>query len=62
MRKIINQASKIIEISLKSENRELWKKLLGITLIVLGMISAKLSGDGTAMIMLMFIGTAAILG
>lgn len=61
MRKIINQASKIIEISLKSENRELWKKLLGIALIALGMISAKLSGDGTAMIMLMFIGTAAIL-
>ncbi len=35
-------------------------KLLGASLIVIGILSAKLTGDGTAMIMMFFIGITAI--
>lgn len=35
-------------------------KLLGVSLIVIGILSAKLTGDGTAMIMMFFIGITAI--
>lgn len=35
-------------------------KLLGTSLIVVGILSAKLTGDGTAAIMMLFMGLAAI--
>lgn len=36
-------------------------KLLGASLIVLGILSAKLTGDGTAAIMMLFMGLSAII-
>lgn len=36
-------------------------KLLGASLIVLGILSAKLTGDGTAAVMTFFIGLSAII-
>lgn len=36
-------------------------KLLGASLIALGILSAKLTGDGTAMMMTFFIGLSAII-
>lgn len=42
--------------------RTLFNHLCGIALIAVGMLSAKLTGDGTAAVMLFVMGLAAFLG
>lgn len=45
---------------LRNAARTLFNRLCGIALITVGMISAKFTGDGTAAVMLLVMGLAAI--
>lgn len=47
---------------LRNAARTLFNHLCGIALIAVGMLSAKLTGDGTAAVMLFVMGLAAFLG
>ena len=61
MKKNPTYAEKIIRKLAKTDRKALQNRLLGMVTIILGIVSAKLTGDGTAMIMLLFMGIAAII-
>lgn len=54
----VSKRKKIIHINAESVKN----KLLGVFLIVLGILSAELTGDGTAAVLTLLIGLSAIFG
>lgn len=54
----VSKRKKIIHINAESVKN----KLLGVFLIVLGILSAELTGDGTAAVLILLIGLSAIFG
>lgn len=54
---LVKPKQKTIHINIESVKN----KLLGLSLIVVGILSAKLTGDGTAAVMTLFLGLSAII-